>query len=182
MMIIIFVGRSNVGKSSTIRAITGAKIRIGKRPGVTLKPDIIYYEGHRLIDLPGFGFMERVNEEKQEKIRDFIVHFVERGKFDKAVQVTDIKSFAEIAKRWEKRGYIPLEIEMFHFLRELGYDVVLVANKIDKIPRDKRDEKLNELCELLGLHLPWYTHKFIVPFSAKTKENLNTLKEIIFSS
>jgi len=177
---IVFVGRSNVGKSSTIKALTGAKIKVGKRPGVTLKPRIIYWQGHEIIDLPGFGFMAGVSHEKQEKIKNFIVEFLERGKFDKAIQVTDAKAFAEIARRWEKRGEIPIEIEMFNFLRELKLKPLLVANKIDKIPKDKRDEKLNEICMLLGFSAPWYKHDFIIPFSAKTKENLELLKERIF--
>ncbi|MBU4076278.1 MAG: 50S ribosome-binding GTPase, partial [Euryarchaeota archaeon] len=32
---IIFVGRSNVGKSTLISTLTGAKLRTGRRPGVT---------------------------------------------------------------------------------------------------------------------------------------------------
>src|SRR5512145_1157523 len=35
---IIFVGRSNVGKSSLLRELFGAKVKVGKRPGVTLRP------------------------------------------------------------------------------------------------------------------------------------------------
>ena len=34
---VIVVGRSNVGKSTLVRLITKKKVRVGKKPGVTLK-------------------------------------------------------------------------------------------------------------------------------------------------
>ncbi|MDL5501605.1 MAG: 50S ribosome-binding GTPase, partial [Candidatus Methanoperedens sp.] len=41
---IIFVGRSNVGKSTLIRALTGKKVPVGKLPGVTRKPLHLPYQ------------------------------------------------------------------------------------------------------------------------------------------
>ena len=54
---IIFVGRSNVGKSSLLRELFGAKVRVGKRPGVTLRPAHIQISDLLITDMPGFGFI-----------------------------------------------------------------------------------------------------------------------------
>ena len=51
-----------------------------------------------------------------------------------AVQVIDAKSFIDIVDRWDGRGEAPIDIELNDFLHELGLDVVVAANKMDKIP------------------------------------------------
>lgn len=171
---IVFVGRSNVGKSSTIRALTGAKLKVGRRPGVTLKPNFVPYGKLTIVDMPGFGFMERVAKKRQEDIKNFIVRYLEKSEdILFAVQVTDAKAFAEIAKRHQARGEIPVEIEMFQFLQELKLKPILVANKIDKIPVPRRDEVLEEISQMLGLE-SWAN--VIIPFSAKRKEGLQELR------
>ena len=68
---IVIVGRSNVGKSSALRALTGKAVRVGRRPGVTLKPNFIPYKGKTLVDMPGFGFMSGISEKERERIKDF---------------------------------------------------------------------------------------------------------------
>lgn len=174
---IVFVGRSNVGKSSTIRALTGAKLRIGRKPGATLREREIKFGNYIIVDMPGFGFMQGVSKKRQDEIKDFIVRYLERRRnILFAVQITDAKAFAEIARRWSRRGHIPVEIEMFNFLREIGLEPILVANKIDKIPRSKRKERFDEMHALLGLPKRWGD---LIPFSAKTGEGLKKLKQRI---
>jgi GTP-binding protein len=56
---VCFAGRSNVGKSSLINALTGRKglARASNTPGRT--QEINYFElgrSHYLVDLPGYGF------------------------------------------------------------------------------------------------------------------------------
>jgi len=41
---VVFVGRSNVGKSTLLNKLTGEHVRTGKRPGVTLKPTHLYFD------------------------------------------------------------------------------------------------------------------------------------------
>lgn len=178
---IVFIGRSNVGKSSTIKALTGKSLKIGKRPGLTLKPKEIEWGNNTIVDMPGFGFMSGIDREKQEGIKDFIVKYLEEKKdLSFAVQIIDAKAFLEIKERWYKRGQIPVEIELFNFLNELGLKPILVANKIDKIAKDGRDKILDQICESLDLLPPWRQWKdIIVPFSAKTGEGLLDLRRLI---
>jgi GTP-binding protein EngB required for normal cell division len=176
---ITFVGRSNVGKSSTIKALTGAKLKVGRRPGITLEPMEIPYGGAVVLDMPGFGFMMGISKKKQEDIKNFIVRYLENsGDVLFAVQVTDAKAFVSIALRWLSRGHVPLEVEMHQFLREVNLEPLLVANKMDKIPLEKRSEVLDEICSLLNLEGPWANCN-IIPFSARTGEGLPELKKAL---
>jgi len=57
---VAFAGRSNSGKSSVINALTGraALARISKSPGRTQQLNffVLDDDGHRLVDLPGYGY------------------------------------------------------------------------------------------------------------------------------
>ncbi len=175
---IIFVGRSNVGKSTLIRELTGKKLKVGKRPGVTRKPLRIPYRSYEITDMPGFGFMS-LPRESQEAIKDSIVHYIEDNASNivLAVLVVNAGSFAEIVDRWAGRNEIPLEIELYEFLHELNIDVIVAANKIDKV--EDADKTLDGIAQRLGMMPPWrqWLDK-IVPVSAK-KGNIGGLKELI---
>lgn len=175
---IAFVGRSNVGKSSSIRALTGVRVRVGKKPGTTIRPNLVPYGRYTILDLPGFGFMGR---EGQEAVKDYIVRRLEEGRdIAFAVEVVDARDFVEIVRRWEARGQIPVEVEFYHFLNELNLNPVVVANKVDKIPKGARDATLDAICAYLGLAPPWQNWRaIIVPFSAKTEEGLAELKALM---
>jgi small GTP-binding protein len=176
---IIFVGRSNVGKSTLIRELTGKKLKVGKRPGVTRKPLRIPYQNFQITDMPGFGFMSGIRHESQEAIKDDIVHYIEDNASNivLAVLVVNAGSFAEIVDRWAGRNEIPLELELHEFLHELNIDVVVAANKIDKV--EDTDKTLDGIAQRLGMMPPWrqWLDK-IVPVSAK-KGNIRGLKELI---
>jgi GTP-binding protein len=56
---VCFAGRSNVGKSSLINALTGRKAlaRASSEPGRTREVNIFLLDARlRLVDLPGYGF------------------------------------------------------------------------------------------------------------------------------
>ncbi len=176
---IIFVGRSNVGKSTLITALTGKKLPAGRRPGVTRKPLHITYRNFRIIDMPGFGFMSGVSEESQEAIKDNIVRYIEKnaGNILLAVMVVNASSFVEIVDRWTERDEIPVEVELFEFLHEMNIDVVVAANKMDKV--EDMDKTLDGIAERLGMMPPWKQWlDIIVPVSAK-KGDVGRLKELM---
>ncbi len=180
---IVVAGRSNVGKSTIIRELTGKEVEVGKRPGVTRDFDRIKL-GKKLniVDLPGFGYIAGLSEDKQDEIKTKIVHYLEENKDDiiLAIQVIDTTSFLEIAERWEKRGQIPVDIELFSFLEELRLDPIVAANKVDKIKSDELDEILDGICKKLGLDPPWRQWlDIIVPISAKTGKGVKDLKDLV---
>ena len=178
---IIFAGRSNVGKSSLLKELFGAKVRVGKRPGVTLRPTHAQVSDLLITDMPGFGFMSGVKERKQDIVKDKTVHYIEdnAGRIKIAVLVIDGPAFPEIVDRWDSRDQIPIDVEMCDFLREIGIDTIVAANKMDKVKENESDPLLNEVAIRLGLEPPWQNWKHIIaPISAK-KGDLKTLKGLL---
>ncbi|KUK17699.1 GTP-binding protein EngB [Thermococcus sibiricus] len=177
---IIFVGRSNVGKSTLIFRLTGKYVKRGKRPGITRKPIEIGWRGKTIVDMPGFGFMSGVPKYIQEKIKTEIVQFIENNadKIETAVLVIDGKSALEIIERWEKRGEIPIDVEFFQFLQELEIPIIVAVNKMDKIKN--LNLTINRLIEKFGLLGTWEDYKDIfVPISAKFGTNIQELRKLI---
>ncbi len=176
------IGRSNVGKSSVIRQLTGKKILVGKRPGVTRRITRYPVGEMEIVDMPGFGFMSGVSKTAQDRTKTEIVQYIERNckNIMLAMEVIDVRSFSEIVERWNGRGQVPVDVEIFSFLQELSLNPILIANKIDLIYRDERDDVLDDICQKLGLAPPWrqWTDT-IVPISAKTGEGVPELKKLI---
>ncbi|HOW14615.1 GTP-binding protein EngB [Methanosarcina sp.] len=178
---IIFVGRSNVGKSSLLKELFGAKVRVGKRPGVTLRPTHAQVSDLLITDMPGFGFMSGVKERKQDIVKDKTVHYIEENaeRIKIAVLVIDGPAFPEIVDRWDSRDQIPIDVEMFDFLREIGIDTIVAANKMDKVKESEYDYLLDEISVRLGLEPPWQNWKHLIaPISAK-KGDLKTLQGLL---
>jgi small GTP-binding protein len=179
---IVLVGRSNVGKSTIMRELTGHAVPTGKKPGVTRKPNHFDWssESFMFSDLPGFGFMSGVEGDLQEAIQTDIVRYLEDNAADilVAVLVVDAKSVIDIIDRHSERGAIPHDVEMFHFLEDLGIPVVVAANKMDKV--EDRDERLDALCDRLGLFPPWqqYDEETIAPIVAK-QGRIGALREAL---
>jgi small GTP-binding protein len=178
---VVLVGRSNVGKSTLMREITGHTFSTGQRPGVTRKPNHYDWAGPDFVitDLPGFGFMKGVPDDVREQIKTDVVRYVEAhaDKILVGVLVVDGKSVIDIIDRHSGPDEIPHDVEMFHFLREVGVEPVVAVNKMDKV--DDRDQRLNDLCERLGLHPPWQQwQETIAPISAK-RGSIGPLNEAV---
>ena len=168
---VVLVGRSNVGKSTIMRELTGHSVPTGQKPGVTREPNHFDWSGQSFMftDLPGFGFMSGVEGEHREAIQTDIVHYIEDNAESilAAILVVDGKSVIDIIDRHSDRGEIPHDVEMYHFLEEVGIPTVVAVNKMDKV--DDKDERLNDLCDRLGLFPPWqqWDEEVIAPITAK---------------
>lgn len=179
---VVFVGRPNVGKSSLIRALTGLRVRVGRRPGVTRR--ILRYDldGLTVVDMPGFGFMAGVPKRVQENVKTQIVRYLEEKKerILFAVEVLDAKGFIEICERWESRKMLPIDVEMFQFLCDLELNPIVAVNKIDIIHPLDRDFLMDMVCERLGMLPPWRQWlDILVPVSARTGEGLKNMRALI---
>ena len=167
---VVFAGRSNVGKSTLMRQLTGHQVATGRKPGVTREPNFYDWaaEDFLLTDLPGFGFMSGVPEERREQIKTDVVRYLEANAdaILVAVLVVDGKAVVDVIDRYEGRDEVPYDLDMYAFLRDLGLPTVIAVNKMDKV--DDRDARLDDIADRFGLLPPWRQWQDIIaPISAK---------------
>lgn len=178
---VVLVGRSNVGKTTLMRQLTGHDFDTGSRPGVTLEPN--YYDwasaDFLLTDLPGFGFMAGISEDRREAIKTDVVRYLEQhaDEIFVAVIVLDGKSAVDIIDRHEGDNDVPYVLDMYAVLSELDIPVVLAVNKMDKV--SDRDECLDGIADRFGLLPPWRQWRdTIAPISA-TRGDLEALEDAV---
>jgi small GTP-binding protein len=168
---VALLGRSNVGKSTLMREITGHKFDTGGKPGVTREPNHYDWapEDFVVTDLPGFGFMAGVDEGRREAIKTDIVRYLEQyaEQILVGVVVLDGKAAVDIIDRHSGPDEVPHTVELFSFLQEVDIPAVLAVNKMDKV--DDRDERLDAIADRFGLYPPWqqWGEEVIAPISAK---------------
>ena len=177
---IIFVGRSNVGKSTIVGQLTGKKVRKGKRPGVTLKPNSILTKNFIVTDMPGFGFMSGVKDRKQDIVKEKIVKYIERNNNIKlGVLVLDGSSFLDIVERWKGRDEIPLDIELYDFLSDLSIPIIIAINKKDKL--HNLDETVDGIIQEFDLLPPWRQWLDNIAIISGKQKDIGSLKKLIYN-
>lgn len=177
---VIFSGRPNAGKSSTIKAITGLNLSTGKRPGTTTKLD--KYEISQdlfLVDMPGYGTKIDASRRWEDRTKDKILDFIERyaDQIVAAVHVLNITTFIETEQRLAKKGYISVDVEMVQYISEnIGEYPFVAANKIDKAGDNEVIENLNAFIHRLTGGQPELATGYIFPISATKGIGVGELK------
>ena len=107
--LIVFAGRSNVGKSSTIRVLTGKKVRVGKRPGSTRWEQMIDLDPVTIVDIPGFGFMSGQSKTTIEETKKHIIESLESwsSRILLSVFIVDISLFRILLKTASRACALP---------------------------------------------------------------------------
>lgn len=154
---VALVGQPNVGKSSLLNALSGAKVKVGNFTGVTvekasasLKKDNTIIE---LIDLPGTYSLSAYSEE--EKVtRDFLLN----NEYDLIVQVVESVNL-------ERNLAFTAE------LMQLGRPMIVALNMIDEAKIEGVDIDEAQLTQILGCES--------IKVSARTGEGLRDLINII---
>jgi GTP-binding protein EngB required for normal cell division len=182
---IVFTGRPNAGKSSTIKALTGLKISTGKRPGTTTSID--KYEIAQdlfLVDMPGYGRKVDAPRSWEDKTKDSILDFIEKESDNiiAAVHVLNIVTFIETEERLAKKGYISIDVEMVQYLEEnIGEYPFVAANKIDKGNDKQVMENLRAYINSLTDGEPELAAGYVYPISAKKGVGVGELKSQLVS-
>ena len=126
---VAFVGRSNVGKSSAINAITNQRslARTSKTPGRTQL--LVFFElleNTRLVDLPGYGFAKTPIEVRNRWQQKIIEYLSKRESLKGLVIPMDIR-----------RPFTELDQQMMSWTDDLQLPVHILLTKADKLSRGK---------------------------------------------
>jgi GTP-binding protein len=163
---IAFAGRSNVGKSSLINRLLRRKkfARVSNTPGRTREINFFEVNGQFVLaDLPGYGYA-RVSKERKAAWRPLIEGYL-RGSpaLRGVVHLLD-------ARRVPSAD----DLLMLDFLAQVGTPTIVVATKIDKLPRAERAARVEQLAREAGIDL-----EQVIPFSAVDGEGRDELAEAI---
>jgi len=158
---IVFIGRSNVGKSSVINSLANQKnlARTGAMPGRTQQINVfLINNAFYLVDLPGYGFANLPAETRLqlEKMLDWYL-FQSDYNFKKVVLIIDAKV-----------GPTGGDREMLYCLEKANKDIIIVANKIDKLNKSETANQIQKLRDQFNLHK-------IIPYSAAKKIGVGEL-------
>ena len=177
---IVFIGRSNVGKSSLINSLTRRKnlAPTSQTPGKTqtinfYKVDLkisaeenSIYKNFYLVDLPGYGYA-KTSKTNRKLWSKFIEDFLLNSREIKFVcQLVDLRHEPQLSDK-----------KMFAWLVEKNLPVLTVATKADKLSKTERKKNLAVIKNDLDTD-----ENSVMIYSSKTNEGREDLLEVIANS
>jgi len=160
---VAFVGRSNVGKSSTINSLLNRKAlsKVSVTPGKTQTLNFFRIQtGDKVIsslffvDLPGYGYAKVARSVRQQWGPMIERYLCGREQLFAVVQLVD------------SRGVERHDVTTYQWLSHIGHPPIIVATKVDKLNRSQRRPCLANLSQSLQLS----NANEVIVYSAKTNE------------
>ena len=166
---VCFAGRSNVGKSSLINALTGRKAlaRASNTPGRT--QEINYFtagDSHYLVDLPGYGFAEAPLPVVAKWQRLLKAYLAGRSTLRRAFVLIDMR-----------HGIKAVDEEILTLLDRSAVTFQVVLTKADKVKASEHGKILTQVRAALQKHPAAYPE--IVVTSSEKGDGIEILRAII---
>lgn len=166
---VAFVGRSNVGKSSIINALTNRRhlAKVSQTPGKTrLINFFLINQDFYLVDLPGYGYAKVSKKEKESWGNTIETYLTGREQLKRVILLVD--------SRHKPTGD---DILMYEWIKHFGYDVIIVATKSDKLSNNELPKSKKLITETLKLN----KDDKLYFFSSLNKKGSEELIDNIFS-
>ncbi len=157
---VAFIGRSNVGKSSTINALTKIKglAKTSSAPGATKQINMFLVNNKfYIVDLPGYGFVKG-SVAKRDVLHNLIEEYLSFVfEEQKIVLIIDAKV-----------GPTKDDLDILSSLERLGKNIVIAVNKIDKLKNSEIKTQKQKISSQVGPHK-------IVFYSAEKSDSVKEL-------
>jgi GTP-binding protein len=172
---IAFAGRSNVGKSTLINAVTnrGKLARASNTPGRT--QELNYFDVgrdplvFRLVDMPGYGFAEAPKD--MVKRWRFLINDYLRGRqvLKRALVLVDAR-----------HGLKDVDRDVMRMLDDAAVSYHLVLTKADKVKPTELAKTVDAIRTEAATHPA--AHPLILPTSSETGEGITELRTAILEA
>ncbi len=167
---IAFVGRSNVGKSSLVNALTGRKTlaRVSQTPGATRQINFFDLGGRLMLaDLPGYGFA-KVSKAEAAAWQEMIFAYLRgRAPLRRVLLLID-------ARRGPGGG----DRQVLELLNRAAVSTLLVLTKFDEVAQEERAAVLAATQAEAGRHT--VALEKIMATSSQTGEGIAALREHLY--
>ncbi len=155
---VCFAGRSNVGKSSLINALTGRRglARASNTPGRTQEINFFTLGGsHYLVDLPGYGFANAPKSAVDRWQRLVRAYLTGRATLRRAFVLIDAR-----------HGVMPVDQNIMQLLDSAAVTFQIVLTKADKVKVADCERLLDQVRDSARMHPAAYP-ELVITSSAK---------------
>ena len=163
---IVFVGRSNVGKSSLINKLCNRKnlARVSGEPGKTATINFYSVNDFFIADLPGYGYAKVSHSERRRWDRLINGYFEQDRNIALTVQLID-----------SRHRPSDDDMIMMDYLTQKNIPFIIALTKCDKLNKTE----INNVIDVFKGYCEGFSYKDIIPTSVPKNIGIENLKDAI---
>ena len=164
-----FIGRSNVGKSSLINAITNSKIAVvSKTPGRTKQINFFQVgDSLTIVDMPGYGYAKAGKQEVQNWNALIFKYLLNRVNLKRVFLLIDSRHLIKSNDE-----------EMMDILDKSGILYQIILTKVDEVNPKELELKLKSLTEVFKKHPALFDE--VLYASSQNNIGIEELRNLIY--